>query len=262
MLILQTKTFKSNSNEVRVPIGWDKSRLDMGIRRKIFWYPSRASPHILAAGQSGSGKTKLLELFASRCVRDIQDVELYLADPKCIDFGYAKNSTRFWSGSESGEALRVFQQSMKSCVEQTDPSGCTDNWNWKILIFDEVAAFTMLQTDKKKRTELQEILSTILLLGRGVRHVVICAVQKALMEYFGSSRSQFGTTLLLGNVDNDKEQVQMLMANYKDTINATPNTRGQFWMTADGEGITRGQVPLIANIDEVRSLILEGLNRN
>ena len=255
----QTKVFNPNQDDVKVPIGWDKTRLDMGIRRKIFWNPTRASCHILVAGQSGSGKTKWLELFASRCVRDIPNCELFLADPKCIDFGYAKGSKRFWSGAESGEALRVFQHSMLARVEDDEGAEHPDNWNWKILIFDEVAAFAMLQTDKKKRTELQEILSTILLLGRGVRHVIICAVQKALMEYFGGSRSQFGTTLLLGNIDNDKEQVQMLLANYKETVNATPNTRGQFWLTSDGEGIVRGQVPLITDINEVRNLIIKGL---
>ena len=261
--MLQTKAFNPNQDDVKVPIGWDKVRLDMGIRRKIYWFLARSSPHALITGQSGSGKTKLLEILASRCVRDIPGVELYLADPKCIDFGYAKGSKRFWSGTESGEALRAFQQSMMARIEQADYIDTHDQSNnWKILIFDEVAAFTMLQTDKKKRTELQEILNTIILLGRGVRHVAVCAVQKAMMEYFGSSRSQFGTTVLLGNTANDKEQVQMLMAPYKEIISATPNTRGQFWVTADGEGITRGQVPFITDIDEVRGLILEGLNRD
>jgi len=248
----------NNLDDVKVPIGWDKKLLDMNISRKIYWNPTRASCHILVAGQSGSGKTKFLELFASRCVRDIPACELFLADPKRVDFGYARGSMRFWSGAESAEALSTFQQSMMARVEQLDHSD-----NWKILIFDEIAAFTMLQTDKKRRTELQEMLASILLLGRGVRHVIVCAVQKALMEFFGAGgRSQFGTTVLLGNVTNDKEQVQMLMSSYKDIISATSNRRGQFWLTADGDGITRGQVPLITNIDEVRGLILEGLNRS
>jgi hypothetical protein len=252
------QTLIFNPDDVKVPIGWDKTRLDMGISRKINWYPTRASPHILCAGQSGSGKTKFLELFASRCVRDIPTCELFLADPKCIDFKYANGLMRFWSGAESGDALNAFQQSMMVRVEDTDRSK-----NWKILIFDEIAAFTLLQTDKKKRIELQEILASILLLGRGVQHVMICAVQKALMEFFGSGgRSQFGTTILLGSVDTDKEQVQMLMAAYKDTINATANTRGQFWVTMDGKGISRGQTPWITNVDSVRNLIVEGLNRN
>jgi len=251
----QTATF--NPDDCRVPLGWDKKRLDMGIQRKLFWYPARASPHILAAGQSGSGKTKFLELFASRCVRDLPDCELFLADPKRIDFGYAKDSLRFWSGEDSGEALKAFHQSMMARVELADTST-----HWRILFFDELAAFTMLQPDKKRRTELQEILASILLLGRGVHCAVICAVQKALMEFFGAGgRSQFGTTVLLGNVTNDKEQVQMLMSAYKDIITATPNTRGQFWVTGESEGILRGQVPWIANINEMRGLILEGLNR-
>jgi len=247
-----------NIEDVYAPIGWDKTRLDLGLNRKILWYPARASPHILAAGQSGAGKTKWLELFASRCVRDIPGCELFLADPKRIDFGYASGAARFWSGEASGEALEVFRRSMLARIDTEDTSS-----HWKILVFDEIAAFTLLQTDKKRRTELQETLASILLLGRGVRHVIVVAVQKALMEFFGSGgRSQFGTNVLLGDVQNDKEQVQMLMASHKDTISATPNSRGQFWVTMDGEGIRRGQTPWITNYEEVRGLILEGLNRN
>jgi DNA helicase HerA-like ATPase len=247
-----------------VPLGLDKTRLDLGIKRKIYWHPARASPHVLVAGQSGSGKTKFLELFASRCVRDLHNCELFLADPKCIDFAYIRGSpnfsenTRFWSGEDSGRALEVFKASMMARVNQTDTTT-----HWKVLIFDEIAAFTLLQTDKKKRSELQDIMASILLLGRGVRHVLIVGVQKALMEFFGTGgRSQFGTTILLGSTESDKEQVQMLMSPHKDVIQATPNSRGQFWVTMDGEGIRRGQTPWITKQNEVQNLIIEGLNRN
>ena len=128
---------------------------------------------------------------------------------------------------------------------------------------DEIAAFTLLQTDKRKKAEIQDTLASILMMGRGVLHVIVVAVQKALMEFFGSGgRSQFGTIILMGDSANDKEQVQMLMSQHKDTINSTSNARGQFWVTQDGEYIRRGQTPWIEDTNEVRKLIIEGLNRN
>ena len=202
-----------------------------------------------------------MELFASCCARDIPTCELFLADPKCLDFGFAKGSARFWSGMDSMGAIEAFKQSMMARIEQANSSDNPDHWNWKILVFDEVAAYITLQTDKKKRAEIQDSISAICLLGRGVRHVLVCGLQKALMEFL-NARSQFGTTVLMGNTANDKEQVQMLMPTHKEIINETPNTRGQFWVTADGEGIRRGQVPFITRSSEIQSLIIEGLNRN
>ena len=84
--------WKKKQIENRVPIGFDKVMLDAGVNEKIYWYPSRASPMVLVAGQSGSGKTRWSELFVSRCVRDLPGCELYLADPKQLDFRYAKGS--------------------------------------------------------------------------------------------------------------------------------------------------------------------------
>jgi hypothetical protein len=246
-----------NHDDYNAPLGWCKQRLDMGIRQKIPWYPARASPHVLVAGQSGAGKTKFLELFASRCVRDLP-CDLFLADPKCIDFTFAKGSKRFWLGEDCTEALEAFHSSMMARVNEADKS-----IYWKILIFDELAAFTLLQPDKKRVAAIQNMLASTLLLGRGVRHILVCGVQKAMMDFFGSGgRSQFGTTVLMGNVSNDREQVQMLMSAYKDIIGETANTRGQFWVTMDGEGIRRGQTPWITDIDRVHALIIEGLNRN
>ena len=252
-------------DENRVAIGWDKVLLDCGVNEKIYWYPGRASPMILIAGQSGAGKSRWLELFASRCVRDL-DCQLFLADPKRLDFRYAKGSARYWSGMDSVGALMAFKNSMMARIEEADTLDTDtepEHWNWKILIYDEIAASSLLQTDAKKRVEMLEAIATIQMLGRGVRHVLVGAVQKALMEFFGKSgRSQFGTTILIGPTENDKEQVQMLMSPHKDIINATPNTTGQFWVTQDGEGIRRGQTPWIENTDEVRRLIVEGLNHN
>jgi hypothetical protein len=260
------KKKKQQHIESRIPVGWDKVLLDSGVNEKIYWYPERASPMVLVAGQSGSGKTKWMELFASRCIRGLPGCELFLADPKRLDFRYAKGSARYWAGMDSIGALMAFKDSMMARVDEADSlekNTEPEHWNWKILMFDEIAAFTLLQNDKKKRAEIQDTLASILLMGRGVRHVIVVAVQKALMEFFGSGgRSQFGTILLIGDTSNDKEQVQMLMKPYAETINATHNTRGQFWVTQDGEGIRRGQTPWIENTDEVRRLIIEGLNRN
>jgi len=247
---------KTIDDECAVPLGWDKTRLDMGIRDRIMWHPARASPHLLVSGQSGAGKTKFLELFSSKCVQNLPNCQLYLADPKCIDFEFAKGSARFWSGMDSGEALRAFHSSMMARV---NGEGCSSNW--KVLIFDEVAAFSLLQTDKKRRAEFQDMMASTLLLGRGVRHVLVVGVQKSLMEFLTSSRSQYATIVLMGNISNDKEQVQMLMSTHKDVIQSTHNGRGQFWVTSDGAGVRRGQVPWITDITKVHSLIVEGLNR-
>jgi hypothetical protein len=251
MLTQPTRTI-----EVCAPLGWCKTKLDLGIRSHILWHPDRASPHILVAGQSGAGKTKFLELFASCCARDIPDCELYLADPKRIDFGFAKGSKRAFFGEDSAGAIESFHASMMARVNDTDLST-----HWKILIFDELAAFTlMLQTDKKRLSAFQNLMASVALLGRGVRHVLCCGVQKALMETV-TARSQYGTVVLMGNTDNDKEQINMLMSQHKNTIAVTPNTRGQFWVTQDGKGIRRGQTPWITDIESVHALILEGLNR-
>jgi hypothetical protein len=242
-----------NSDSCSVPLGWDKRALEIGVRSRIMWYPARASPHILCAGQSGSGKTMWLKLFASRCVRDVPNCELFLADPKRIDFTFAVGAKRAWFGGDCSDALEAFQDSLISRVNGIDTSS-----HWKIFIFDELAAFTLLQADRKRVTALQSTLASILLLGRGVRHVLVVGVQKALMEFFGSGgRAQFGTVLVLGKID--REQKNMLFP-YEEFSEV--NARGQFYVSTDGEGLKRGQTPAVQDLETIHALIRKGLTRN
>jgi DNA polymerase III delta prime subunit len=261
MMFPHTATIQEN--EIRVPIGYKKSSLKSAVKKKLYWYPESNSPHILCAGQSGSAKTTWLKIFARMCVEEIKDSVLYIADPKRVSFKFAKGSPRLWLGNDSIEALRAFYQSMNLRINEDTAS--KSDYNWTILIFDELAAYTISQKDNKIVNELQSMLAATLMYGREVRHVVICAVQKALMEFFGKSgRSQFGTIVLLGDLTHDKEQIEMLMPQYKDIIFKTINKRGQFWTTSDGQGIRRGQFPkpeTEADIRDIEEKIILGLSR-
>jgi hypothetical protein len=167
---------------------------------------------------------------------------------------------RYWSGDNSGGALDAFVDSInrrRDGAEVDEDGGSVERW--RILLFDEVMAFQILLSSTEIKA-FHKSLSYALLTGRAFRHVVVAGIQKAMMSAFGSEggRSQFGNTILIGSLANDREQVAMLLPGKKDEIADTKNRRGQFWFVDEPGVLRRGQLPFISDIPTLYPRIIEG----
>jgi hypothetical protein len=235
-----------------VPLAFDKALLDVGIKTPVLWKPER-HPMLLTVGGTGAGKSYFLSLLMGKIALHMPDACLFLCDFKDIDFRAFADCPRRWSYEECVKGLTAFYDSFQARLSGQDAST-----NRKFLVFDEWAAF-VLSRDKKAAEDIKGKLSTLLMMGRGVRHHVIIGLQRADAQLFPmGGRDQFGAILALGNLS--REQKLMLFPDSRDEFNMT-NDRGQGFLSLDGEPLHRVQVPRIVNQNSLNMVIRKGLIR-
>jgi DNA segregation ATPase FtsK/SpoIIIE-like protein len=144
---------------------------------------------------------------------------------------------------------------------QARQSGNDNSVNRKFLIFDEWAAFVLSRTDKKEQERVKSVLSTLLMMGRGVQHHVIIGLQRADAQLFPlGGRDQFGAIIALGNLS--REQKLMLFPDEREKMDEV-NGRGQGYLSFDGDvdGLKRIVVPTVTDHEKLNAAIRRGLNR-
>ena len=238
-----------------MPIAIDIELLNLGMKMYIEWQPER-HPMLLIVGGTGAGKSYGLSLLMGKISTHIPDSQLYLCDFKDIDFREFADCPRRWSYEKCSEGLNSFYESFKARLDGEDTTT-----HRKLLIFDEWAAFIMSRSDKKEQDKIKSMLSTLLMMGRGVQHHIIIGLQRADAQLFPmGGRDNFGAILAMGNIS--KEQKLMLFPDFRENMDET-NGRGQGYLYLDGDvdGIKRVQVPSIKDFDKLNSAIRDGLTR-
>ena len=223
-----------------------------GIKQEIHWNPD-SQPMLLVVGGTGSGKSYFLSQLMARISIYLPDSRLYLCDFKNIDFREYAECPRRWSYDACTEGLSEFYESFQARLNGEDGST-----NRKFFIFDEWAAFVMSR-EKKAAEEVKSKLSTLLMMGRGVRHHVIIGLQRADAQLFPlGGRDQFGAIIALGNLS--REQRLMLFQDNREEMTAT-NARGQGYLSLDGEPLRRIQIPTVRDFPKLQSALRDGLTR-
>jgi hypothetical protein len=248
--------------ENSIKLGYDLDKYEGCLEKEIVtWQPER-HPMLLVTGATNSGKTYLLSSLMGKIVLSSQiksgdnDVpqksQLFLCDFKDIDFRDYENCSRRWSYEGCLEGLTKFYESFQARL-----SGDDLTTHRKFLIFDEWAGF-VLSCEKKTQDSVKNMLSTLLMVGRGVNHHVIIGLQRADSNLFpNGGREQFGAILALGNLS--REQKLMLFPDYREEMN-TNNQQGQGYLYLDGFGLKRLQVPVIRDQIKLHLTIRSGLN--
>jgi DNA segregation ATPase FtsK/SpoIIIE-like protein len=235
-----------------VPLAWNLNLLQAGIRKYVY-VDFDTWPMVLVVGGTGAGKSYFLALFMAKIASHIQDSQLFLCDFKDIDYRMFADCPRRSSYENCFEGLSAFYDSFLSRLNGEDTST-----NRKILVFDEWAAFVMSR-DKKTMEEVKTRLSTLLMMGRGVKHHIIIGLQRGDSALFPlGGRDNFSAILAMGNIS--KEQKLMLFADERGDMTDI-NVRGQGYLSLDGKPILRVQVPTVTDFTKLHIAIRDGLSR-
>jgi len=244
-----------------LPIALDKTQIEVGCREQIIWNPEK-HPMYLTVGGTGSGKSYFLSLLMGRISTGIPNSQLYLCDYKDIDFRRFAETPRRWSYENCTDGITAFYDSFNDSLNNKDSDEDTPEQSRKFLIFDEWAAYVVSRSDKKEQERVKSMLSTLLMMGRGVStpHHVIIGLQRADAQLFPlGGRDQFGAILALGNLS--REQKLMLFPDSREEMETVVNDRGQGFLSLDGEPLYRVQIPTITNHSKLDIAIRDGLTR-
>ena len=150
-----------------------------------FWVDMSKNPHLLIAGTTGSGKSVCLHNIIFNALQN-QNIELFLSDPKQVEFQTYKNHSAVKMLTEdvmtTKNMLSFLVQQMESRFTFFAHFGVTDIWqiqkNFRppifLVILDEIG--DLLAQDEKKEMEKQ--LLRLLQKGRAAGVYIIAATQR------------------------------------------------------------------------------------
>lgn len=147
-------------NTLEIPLGFNVSG-------ELVRYDLRSMPHLLVAGQTGSGKSVVLNVAISSILHQMPNLDLYLIDPKEVEFAdYAGRAKKLATSlEESEELIDGLVEEMDLRYKELRKSGCkkieeynlknNNKMHYAVLVCDEFADL-MLSGGQKKRKVLDE----------------------------------------------------------------------------------------------------------
>lgn len=212
-------------------------------------------PHALITGGSGSGKSITLLFLLGKLLQAYPDIIVYFCDFKNSDeFSFLKGYPFYFAGKNCYQGVMEYYKQFTKCREKGS------NRKRYILIFDEYPAFLnyLQMKDKAEKTKFANdvlgAVAEILMLGRGIQFGIWLVTQRADSTLFSNgARDNFMVVIGLGRLS--KEQKNMIFAGQElsDTIMGA----GEGMLLADGKEIAEVKYPLISDINDWTSHILE-----
>lgn len=196
--------------EERLHLGKDETvcgRNEIPLMKNLYWNYKRA-PHALITGNTGGGKTFLLE-YLINSMKSMGAV-VKIVDPKRSDlYGLRRILGESNVAYASGRVMQIFREAVKEMEERYArmdglPFG-SDYETLKLppvfLIFDEFVAFIQ-KIEKEDGKKLMSYLADIVLEGRQAGIYLIFATQRADAEYLpGAIRDNLGLRVALGGLE-------------------------------------------------------------
>lgn len=168
-------------------------------------------PHALISGDTGSGKTFLIEALMYFFIKIGADIKI--CDPKMSDLVFLEvvpslNGKVYGTSGQICKCVREFHEGMKARQKEfmTLSYGKTGNtyldfdMTPQVLVFDEYVAL-LSSLDRATEQELLGHLRQIILLGRQLGYFVILGMQRPDAQYLpGDLRDQFGLRVSMGKL--------------------------------------------------------------
>nr|WP_297763646.1 FtsK/SpoIIIE domain-containing protein [uncultured Butyrivibrio sp.] len=216
--------------------------------------------HALITGSTGSGKSYALMFLIGCLLKASPETEIFICDFKnSEDFRFLKDYPLYFTGENCYAGVMAYYRKF------TDARETGKTHIRRILIFDEYPAYTFFQTmkDKDNKTkyssDITNVIATILMLGRGLKHGVWLVTQRADASLFANgARDNFQIIIGLGRLS--KEQKAMIFTG--EEIPNEPMQRGEGYLLADGHALKKVKYPLITNINDWKWHIYDILMRN
>ena len=236
-----------------IPILLNDELLRLNVRQWEVWEPTKA-PHMIIAGQTGTGKTYLTRLLLSKVALHVRHAEIYVCDFKADnDFSFLSGCEHFFRFDKCADGLdqfykRFLDRQKTLSAERT----------MLILFFDEWASYLNF-LDKKIAEEEKRKLSNLLMLGRSFNVHVIISQQRADAQYFSTARDNFSVAIGLGNLS--PESKDMLFHDYKDQMDNSCR-QGTGYILTNGMDLKRIIVPTVTDMDKLHHNLYTAVNRH
>lgn len=195
--------------------GVEKNRIPAGevragngsvlLMKHISWKYNKL-PHMLVAGDTGSGKTLFLLTLVEGLLR--AGAELVIVDPKKADLSYLEHILPEVY-SEPEDIMECLGRFYKDMEERYDAMGVHPGYRMGMnyadlgmeahfLVFDEYVAFAET-LGKKEWENAVSLLKKVVMKGRQAGYFIILACQRSDAKYLGDGiRDQFGFRVALG----------------------------------------------------------------
>lgn len=254
-------------------ISIEKVKVENGsipLMKHISWYYDRM-PHMLVAGDTGSGKTIYLLTLIERLL--CTDAVLYIADPKKADLSYlSRIMPEVWCEKDDIlDCIRRFYEGMENRYDEMSVHpDYRMGMNYAklhlpphFLIFDEYVAFMEMLT-KKEWEEPMSLIKKIVLKGRQAGFFIILACQRPDAKYLGDGvRDQFGFRVALGNMSDSG--YSMMFGNLEKEYREK-DIKGRGYVNTGNGVVTEFYTPLITDehdfFGEITKLCQEREERN
>lgn len=205
-------------------------------------------PHALLTGSSGSGKSVALLFLLGKRLQADPDTCIYVCDFKnSADFRFLAKSNYpyYFAGDDSFRGITKFYERFNA-ARQSGETG-----RRFLLVFDEYPAFIsrLQMQDKQEKTkkagEVLNMVSEILMLGRGIGFGVWIVTQRADASLFsGGSRDNFMVLLALGRLS--REQKGMLFSG--EELPDRVYQPGEGVILLDGREVKEVKIPWITDM--------------
>lgn len=238
----------------------NKEKEHYDLNKKIYYNPQEyiqlskrhkweyiSKPHLLLAGNSGTGKTYLLMSIIHKMQNETSREKIFICDGKFDELKHISSRMGLSMIAQDIEQLKYFIEIVNDVMEERYKNNDTDG-DAIFLVIDEFASLSLV-IEKKEFNELNRIIKNIILKGRAANIHVLIAMQRASSDAIDLSiRDNTSVRIGLGNLS--VENYKMVFGENKSENELLNRKIGEGYILIDGESISLFDSPNIVMIEE------------
>ena len=175
------------------------NRIKLGITANgVRYHDFSKAPHILIAGETGSGKSMMMHNIIAEAVLQYTDAAMVLIDPKMVEFRVYRNNSHLWckianTPEEALQTLAKVLEEVQIRYQVLERTGARSGGDPLFVFIDELADLMYAS-----RKETERLISRIAALGRACNVHLVCATQTPrACVVSGMIKANLGTRIAL-----------------------------------------------------------------